>query len=52
MQLCNRDIKINPFRKQFKNNQISEKEFENEILRADKVCLYCLDPVCLIKKED
>lgn len=46
METCKRDVRMKSSRERFKENQISEKEFEQEILRANKVCLNCPDPVC------
>jgi hypothetical protein len=33
-------------RENFDKGQVSEKDFEDAILRADKVCAGCPDPVC------
>jgi len=44
--LCLRDEKMASSRKDFNRDQISKEEFEQAILRADKICINCQDPIC------
>jgi len=49
---CLRDLKMNLARENFNKGQISEKDFEEAIQRADKVCVSCDDPVCRFPSEN
>jgi hypothetical protein len=48
---CLRDLKMDLSRENFDKGQVSEKEFEEAILRADQVCTRCQNPVCRFPKE-
>ncbi|MBE3144548.1 MAG: hypothetical protein IMZ61_11585 [Planctomycetes bacterium] len=43
---CLRDLKMDLARENFDKGQISREVFEQEIQRADRVCVNCEDPVC------
>ena len=47
---CLRDLKMDLARENFDKGQVPEKDFEEAIQRADKVCVNCQDPVCRFPK--
>jgi hypothetical protein len=49
---CLRDLKMDLARENFDKGQVSGREFEQAILRADKVCINCQDPVCRFPKGE
>jgi hypothetical protein len=49
-EVCLRDLKMDLARENFDKGQVSEQEFEQAILRADKVCVNCQDPICRFPK--
>lgn len=44
--VCLRDGKMTLPREMFDKGQLSKEDFEQAILRADRICQNCQDPIC------